>query len=332
MHVEYRKLGRSGLKVSALALGTMQFGWTADEAASFQVLDAFAEAGGNLIDTADIYSRWAPGNPGGVSEEIIGRWLKAQGHREDFVIATKVRGLMRAGILHKGLNRRHIRAAAEASLKRLQIDYIDLYQVHFVDRDTPIDETLEALDLLVKDGLVRYIGASNYPAWRLVEALWVSDKRNLARFVSLQPEYSLAQPARAGFERELAQACLAFGVGVLPYSPLAGGFLSGKYRRGQPLPASVRAGEIQLRLYSDQNLDTVDALHAIAENRSATPAKVALAWLLAQPWVTAPIVGANSVAQLRDLLGAVDLKLTPEEVERLNTVSDWQRARSDTGD
>ena len=332
MHVEYRKLGRSGLKVSALALGTMQFGWTADEAASFQVLDAFAEAGGNLIDTADIYSRWAPGNPGGVSEEIIGRWLKAQGHREDFVIATKVRGLMRAGILHKGLNRRHIRAAAEASLKRLQIDYIDLYQVHFVDRDTPIDETLEALDLLVKDGLVRYIGASNYPAWRLVEALWVSDKRNLARFVSLQPEYSLAQPVRAGFERELAQACLAFGVGVLPYSPLAGGFLSGKYRRGQPLPASVRAGEIQQRLYNDQNLDTVDALHAIAENRSATPAKVALAWLLAQPWVTAPIVGANSVAQLRDLLGAVDLKLTPEEVERLNTVSDWQRARSDTGD
>lgn len=332
MHVEYRKLGRSGLKVSALALGTMQFGWTADEAASFQVLDAFAEAGGNLIDTADIYSRWAPGNPGGVSEEIIGRWLKAQGHREDFVIATKVRGLMRAGILHKGLNRRHIRAAAEASLKRLQIDYIDLYQVHFVDRDTPIDETLEALDLLVKDGLVRYIGASNYPAWRLVEALWVSDKRNLARFVSLQPEYSLAQPVRAGFERELAQACLAFGVGVLPYSPLAGGFLSGKYRRGQPLPASVRAGEIQQRLYSDQNLDTVDALHAIAENRTATPAKVALAWLLAQPWVTAPIVGANSVAQLRDLLGAVDLKLTPEEVERLNTVSDWQRARSDTGD
>ena len=332
MHVEYRKLGRSGLKVSALALGTMQFGWTADEAASFQVLDAFAEAGGNLIDTADIYSRWAPGTPGGVSEEIIGRWLKAQGHREDFVIATKVRGLMRAGILHKGLNRRHIRAAAEASLKRLQIDYIDLYQVHFVDRDTPIDETLEALDLLVKDGLVRYIGASNYPAWRLVEALWVSDKRNLARFVSLQPEYSLAQPVRAGFERELAQACLAFGVGVLPYSPLAGGFLSGKYRRGQPLPASVRAGEIQQRLYSDQNLDTVDALHAIAENRSATPAKIALAWLLAQPWVTAPIVGANSVAQLRDLLGAVDLKLTPEEVERLNTVSDWQRARSDTGD
>lgn len=330
--MEYRRLGRSGLKVSALALGTMQFGWTADEETSFQVLDAFAQGGGNLIDTADIYTRWTPGNPGGVSEEIIGRWMKSRGNREDLVVATKVRGLMREGILHKGLNRRHIRAAAEASLRRLQTDHIDLYQVHWVDRDTPIEETLEALDLLVKDGLVRYIGASNFPAWRLVESLWVSDKRNLSHFVSLQPEYSLAQPVRANFERELAQACLAFGIGVLPYSPLAGGFLSGKYRRDQPLPASVRAEGIQHRFYSDQNLDAVEVLHDIAEARGSSPAKVALAWLLAQPWVTAPIVGANSVAQLNDLLGTVELKLTPEEVERLNTVSDWQRARTDTGD
>ncbi|HWG85489.1 MAG TPA: aldo/keto reductase, partial [Deinococcales bacterium] len=262
--METRRLGRTGLKVSAIALGSMQFGWTADEEKSFAIMDAFREAGGTLIDTADIYSKWAPGNPGGVSEEVIGRWMAARGNREEIVLATKVRGLMGENHLHKGLNRRHIRWACEQSLKRLQTDYIDLYQVHWVDRDTPIEETLDALTQLVRDGLVRYIGASNFPAWRLMESLWVSDKRNLARFDSLQPDYSLAQPARANFERELAQACLAHGIGVIPYSPLAGGFLTGKYRRGQPVPESVRARGIENSLWNDQNLDTVEKLVEIA--------------------------------------------------------------------
>jgi aryl-alcohol dehydrogenase-like predicted oxidoreductase len=330
--MEQRRLGRSGLKVSAIALGTMQFGWTAGEDASYAIMDAYVEGGGNLIDTADIYSKWAPGNPGGVSEEIIGRWMKARGTRDQVLVATKVRGLVGENHLHKGLNRLNVRRACEQSLKRLQVDHIDLYQAHWIDRDTPIEETLDALTQLVRDGLVRYVGCSNFSAWRLMESLWISDKRNLARFDSLQPEYSLAQPVRANFERELAQACHVHGIGVLPYSPLAGGFLTGKYRRDQPLPESVRANGIQHSLWNDQNLDTVEKLVEIADRHDSTPGRVAIAWLLAQPFVTAPIVGANSIDQLKDIMQAAELKLTPEEVKELSTVSDYKRSRTETGD
>ncbi len=248
--MEYRRLGRTGLKVSELCLGTMQWGWTADETTAFAVMDAFVEAGGNFIDTADVYSRWAPGNPGGVSEEIIGRWMQERGNRRQIVLATKVRGRMWDGANGEGLSRQHIMAAVEDSLRRLQTDTIDLYQTHWFDADTPIDETMRALDDLVRQGKVRYLGASNIPAWRLTKALWTSDILGVARYDSLQPHYSLAH--RAEFERELKELCAAEGIGVIPYSPLEGGFLTGKYRRGEPVPQSARASGIERRFLNDR--------------------------------------------------------------------------------
>jgi len=237
--MEVRKLGRTGLGVSELALGTMQFGWTADEESAYSVMDAFVQAGGNLIDTADVYSSWAEGNPGGVSEEIIGRWMKARGNRQDVVIATKVRGQMWDGANGEGLSRVHIMRAVHDSLRRLGTDYIDLYQTHWYDENTPIHETMRVLDDLVRAGKVRYVGCSNYPAWRLAEALWSSEKHNLVSYVSLQPHYNLVN--RAEFEREMADLVKQYGIGVINYSPLAGGFLTGKYRREGPLPESLRA-------------------------------------------------------------------------------------------
>ncbi|SMB80020.1 aldo/keto reductase [Deinococcus hopiensis] len=334
----YRQLGRSGLHLFPLGLGTMQFGWTADEATSFALMDAYAGAGGNFLDTADIYTTWIPGNPGGVSEEIIGRWLKARGNRDDMVIATKVRGPM-GGVDHhqgrstihqrEGLSRRWILKACEDSLRRLQVDHIDLYQAHWIDAATPIEETLAAFTELVRRGYVRYIGCSNYSAWRLMQALWTGDRRGLESFVSIQPEYSLLSPTRANFERELSRVCVEYGLGVIPWSPLGGGMLTGKYRRGQPLPDSVRAGENAARRFGDQNFDTVETLVSVAERHGAVPAQVALAWLLAQPAVTAPIIGANSVEQLQDLLGTVTLTLDPADLEEISRVSDWERARTE---
>jgi aryl-alcohol dehydrogenase-like predicted oxidoreductase len=332
----YRRLGSSGLHVSAIALGTMQFGWTAGEETSFAIMDEFAEWGGTLIDTADSYSAWADDNAGGVSEEIIGRWLKARGNRDDLVIATKVRSPggakfsqgRKTRYQREGLSRRWITKACEDSLRRLGIEHIDLYQAHSFDPYTPIEETLSAFTDLVRRGLVRYLGCSNFSAWRLMESLWASDARGLERFVAAQPEYSLAAPTRANFEREIAPACLAYGVGVLPYSPLAGGFLTGKYRRDQPLPDSVRAEDNKGRM-SEQNWELVDTLVSVADAHAATPAQVALAWLLTRPFVTAPIVGANSVAQLRELLPAVALDLTGDEVDRLDKVSSWPKARTE---
>ncbi|HEU4741266.1 MAG TPA: aldo/keto reductase [Meiothermus sp.] len=335
--MSYRRLGKSGLRVYPIALGTMQFGWTADEATAQEIMDAFVEMGGTLIDTADIYSTWAANNPGGVSEEIIGRWMKSRGNRDRVVIATKVRGAMGQNgsegrdhpLQREGLSRKWIMRAVEDSLRRLQVDYIDLYQVHTIDNQVPIEETLSALTDLVRKGYVRYIGASNFSAWRLMQALWASDKHGYESFVSLQPEYSLAQPTRANFEREIARVCETYGIGVIPYSPLAGGFLTGKYRRDQPLPPSARAQEINNRRYSEQNWAILDKVLEVAQQRGAHPAQVALAWLLAKPYVTAPIIGANSVAQLRDLMPAADLHLSREEVEALDQASSWPLSRTE---
>lgn len=325
----YRRLGSTGLEVSALALGTMQFGWTADEETSFAILDAFAEWGGTLVDTADVYSRWA--NAGGVSEEIIGRWMKARRNRDDIVLATKVRGGMGTDgqlsrHLRHGLSRRWITRACEDSLRRLGVDHIDLYQAHWLDPSTPIEETLSALTDLVRRGLVRYIGCSNFSAWRLMQSLWASDKHGLERFVALQPEYSIAEPTRGEFEREIGQVCAAYGIGVIPYSPLAGGFLTGKYRRDAPLPDSARAEGNRSRM-TDQNWAVLDELTAVADAHGGTPAQVALAWLLSRPAVTAPIVGANSVQQLTSLLPATALELTRDELSRLDEASAFTRSR-----
>lgn len=333
----YRTLGSSGLSVFPLALGTMQFGWTADEQTSFAILDAFVEGGGNLIDTADLYSNWVEGNSGGVSEEIIGRWLKARGLRDQVLISTKVRGPMgengSEGRKHpkqrEGLSRRWIIKACEDSLQRLGVDHIDLYHAHWIDSQVPIEETLSAFTDLVRKGYVRYLGCSNFSAWRLMQALWVSDSSGFERFVALQPEYSIAHPTREIFERELARACETYGVGVIPYSPLAGGFLTGKYKKGEPLPDSVRAKGIGQNRFNDKNWAILEVLEEVASSNNANVAQVSLAWLLSKRYVSAPIVGANSIEQLRGVLPAATLQLSASDLERLDEVSSWDRTRTE---
>jgi aryl-alcohol dehydrogenase-like predicted oxidoreductase len=317
--MNYRRLGRTGLRVSELCLGTMQWGWTTDEEHAYQVMDALFEAGGNFIDTADVYSRWAKDNPGGVSETIIGKWMKERRNRRQVVLASKGRGRMWEGPTGEGLSRVHLIQACEDSLRRLGTDYIDLYQSHSFDPDTPIDETMRALDDLVRAGKVRYVGASNYPAWRLSKALWTSDKLSLVRYDSLQPHYSLAN--RAEFERELKPLCEEEAIGVIPYSPLAGGFLTGKYRQDK-MPDSQRAEGVQ-RYLNDRGWAILDTLDSIAQKHGATDAQVALAWLLAQPVITAPIFGANTVEQLKETLGTLDVKLAPEDIDELDKISAW---------
>ena len=319
--MESRKLGRTGLGVSELALGAMQFGWTCDEADAFAVMDAYVAAGGNLIDTADIYSNWVEGNPGGVSETIIGRWIKARGNRQQVMLATKVRGRMWDGPNGEGLSRTHIMRAVEDSLRRLQTDVIDLYQIHAYDAGTPIEETMRALDDLVRQGKVRYLGCSNIPAWRLVESLWASDRYKLERFVCLQPHYNLVH--RAEFEQDLAEVVQSYGLGVICYSPLGGGFLTGKYRPGGEPPDSVRAGRVRSRYFQERNFRLLESMEEIGRRYERGALQVALAWLLGQPAVTAPIVGANNVEQLQGSLSAAGLRLDEEEMDELDVLSAW---------
>ena len=319
--MKYRKLGRTGVEVSELCLGTMQFGWTTDEATGFEVMDAFIEAGGNFIDTADIYSSWADNNPGGVAEQIIGRWMLDRGNRQSIVLATKVRGKMWEGPNGEGLSRAHIMRAVEDSLRRLDTDHIDLYQTHWYDRDTPIDETLRALDDLIKQGKVRYIGASNYPAWRLMEALWSAEGHGTARYDTLQPHYNIAN--RDEFERELKEVCEKYGVGVIPYSPLAGGFLTGKYDKDK-VPESARAEGAKKKYFNEKGWRVLEAVRQVAEEAETVPSAIALGWLLSQPVITSPIIGANSVEQLKDSLATVAFSLNEEQIEKLNGASEWR--------
>ncbi len=337
----YVQVGRSGLFVYRVALGTMQFGWSVDEAGAFEVLDAYADMGGNFIDTADCYSSWAatmggPQNPGGVSEEIIGRWLAARGNRDEMVVATKVRAAMGEQFSdhrgtraqREGLSRRWIIQACEDSLRRLGVDHIDLYQAHFIDPRVPIEETMSAFTHLIRQGKVRYVGCSNYSAWRLLEAQWAADKHNLEPFVSVQPEYNLLDPVRSDVETELAPMCEKYGIGMVPYSPLAGGLLTGKYRRDQPLPASVRADENAERRFSDKNWSIIEAVVETAEKLGRSPAHVAISWLRAKPWVSAPIVGANRPDQLHSAIGDLDDELPSELVAHLDAISDFHRGRA----
>jgi aryl-alcohol dehydrogenase-like predicted oxidoreductase len=317
--VEYRSIGTTGIKVSSLCLGTMQFGWTADEETSHDVLTRAFEAGINFLDTADIYSRWVEGNPGGISETIIGKWLSSGIVRRDqVVLATKVRGSMSDDPNDEGLSRRHIFHAVEASLRRLQTDYIDLYQLHWPDDDTPMDETLAALDDLVRRGSVRYIGCSNFPAWKLMRALWISDVKQWTSFVSLQPHYNLLH--RHEYERELEEVCTVYGLGVLPYSPLAGGLLSGKYKRGESPPHGSRgatSSRIQTLMEKESTWATLTAVEELAQERGCSPSQIALAWLLSRPSITSPIIGPRSLTQLDDNLAAVEIRLDSAELEDL---------------
>lgn len=324
--MQYRNLGDTGLKVSELCLGTMQFGWTADEKTSFEVMTAAFEAGINFLDTADIYSSWVEGNPGGVSEMIIGRWLKiGVAKRDQIVIATKVRGRMGESPNDEGLSRKHIQSAVEASLGRLDTEYIDLYQVHWPDESTLIDETLSTLDDLVRRGFVRYIGCSNFPAWRLMQALWTSDQRGLHRFSSLQPHYNILH--REEYERELEDVCQAYGLGVLPYSPLAGGFLTGKYLRDKaPQPGTRGASSESLKRYmsDERSWEALSILKKLGAEKGKTISQMALGWLLSRPSITCPLIGPRTVMQLEDNLGAVGLRLDEKELTEINNATAWR--------
>ncbi|RTQ46532.1 aldo/keto reductase [Hymenobacter gummosus] len=315
--MQHRELGRSGLRIAPFVLGTNVFGWTADEAATFQILDAFVAGGGNAIDTADAYSAWVPGHRGGESETLIGKWLKQRGRRDDVIVATKVGWEVDAQ--NKGLKKDYILRAVEGSLRRLQTDYIDLYQSHKDDPAVPVQEPLEAYAQLIKEGKVRAIGASNFSAERLREALQASEQHGLPRYETLQPEYNLYN--RADFEQQLRPVTQAFELGVIPYYGLASGFLTGKYRSEADLQQSVRGAGIGQKYLNERGRRILAALDAVAADHQATPAQVALAWISAQPGLTAPIASATSARQLQQLLPALHLQLSSADVAELNQAS-----------
>lgn len=312
-----RPLGRCGLQVAPLAFGGNVFGWSADEATSFSLLDAFVDAGCNLVDTADVYSRWVPGHAGGESEAVIGRWLKKSRKRHSVVIATKVG--MDMGNGNTGLSRQHIARSIDASLKRLQTDHVDLYQSHEDDPGTAFEETLEAYAALIQAGKVRAIGASNFAADRLAAALDVAERDGLPRYESLQPHYNLVE--RAAFEADLEPLCVARGLGVINYYSLASGFLTGKYRSEADLDRSRARGAGVRKYLDEKGRRVVEALSDIGSRYGVSPATVAIAWLIARPSVTAPIASATSVAQLQDLLAAVALRLDAATIGELDAAS-----------
>lgn len=315
--MELRRLGRSDILVPPLCFGGNVFGWTADEDASFALLDGLVEAGFNFIDTADVYSRWAKGHVGGESEAVIGRWMKARGNRSRLVIATKVGSDM--GLGKVCLKPDYIKSAVEASLARLQTDYIDLYQSHWDDPETPFEDVLGAYDDLIQAGKVRVIGASNLSGSRLFEALAVATREKLPRYETLQPEYNLCE--RSVYENELEPICRANGLGVITYFSLAAGFLTGKYRTLADAQKSVRGKELVDKYLNARGESILAALDDIAGAHNATPAQVALAWIMARPSITAPIASASRIEQLGDLIASVSLSLTSQDIARLNTAS-----------
>jgi aryl-alcohol dehydrogenase-like predicted oxidoreductase len=315
--MQTRQLGKSGLEVSPICLGGNVFGWTADEAASWHILDAWVDRGFNFVDTADIYSRWMPGHEGGESETVIGKWFSQSDRREKVVLATKAG--MEMGPEKKGLSKAYLFRAVEDSLTRLQTDYIDLYQSHQDDPQTPLEETLDAFTELIRQGKVRAIGASNYSAPRLREALETASGHGYARYESLQPLYNLYD--RQAFEAELEPVCLEYGIGVIPYFSLASGFLSGKYRSEADTEKGARGPMIKKYL-NERGTRILGALDKVAAKIDAKAAQVAIAWLIARPSVTAPIASATNLNQLDDLARAAELRLDPESIELLNQASE----------
>ncbi len=316
--MEKRKIGDSDLSIAPLVFGGNVFGWTIDEQTSFTLLNAFVDHGLNCIDTADVYSRWAPGNQGGESETIIGKWLKKTGKRNDVIIATKIGSSMTANDSRKNLSKAYILKGVEDSLRRLQTDHIDLYQSHYDDQDTAVQETLEAYDQLIKDGKVRYIGASNFSPERLKESLQTSERTGLPSYVSLQPEYNLYD--REGYEKDLEAICKEHGLGVITYYSLASGFLSGKYRSESDLNKSKRGQGIKKYL-NDRGQRILGALDELSREHDASSAAISLAWVMARPTVTAPIASATSVEQLKELARSVEIKLSTEDIAKLDQAS-----------
>lgn len=316
--IEKRKLGNTDLLVSTVTFGGNVFGWTIDEAMSFEILDGFIDAGFNFIDTADVYSRWATGNKGGESEVIIGNWMKSRNNRNKVIIATKVGSDMGDG--KKGLSKKYILEAVDASLSRLKTEYIDLYQSHYDDLETPVEETLEAYDQLIKAGKIRWIGASNFSAARLKESLETSQRLSLPKYQTFQPEYNLYK--REGFEKEFEKICLDNHIGVINYYALASGFLTGKYRSEADFGKSLRDGGMKAMM-NERGFAILKALDQVAEQYNANPASIALAWLIARPSVTAPIASVTSLTQLDDLVKAASIKLLTEDIAILDEASAW---------
>ncbi len=310
-----RRLGATELQVAPICLGGNVFGWTADDPASFAVLDAYAGLGGNFVDSADVYSAWVPGHSGGESEALLGRWMRARGNRDRVVLVTKVGSRMGSGPDDVGLGPAHIAAAVESSLRRLQTDYIDIYLAHHDDLETPQEATLDAFTRLVQQGKVRHIGVSNFSADRLASALAISAERGLARYTCAQPRYNLL--SREDYEGALATLCREADLGVMTYGALAGGFLTGKYRPNSPTPDTLRAESVARRSMTEAGFAVLAVVDRVATAHDATPAQVALAWLLAHPGITTPIASATSPVQLRELAGATALDLTPEELGAL---------------
>ena len=313
--MEKRQLGNSGIEVAPLAFGGNVFGWTIDEPTSFKLLDAFVDAGFNLIDTADVYSRWKEGNHGGESETIIGNWMKQRGNRDKVIIATKVGSDMGEG---KSLKKNYIFKAVEDSLKRLQTDHIDLYQSHFDDLSTPVEETMDAYAELVKQGKVKAIGASNLSIERLKQSVEYSESKGLPRYETLQPLYNLYD--REGFEKELQPFSLQNNIGVINYYSLASGFLTGKYRSENDLSKSARGGGVKKYL-NDRGFKILQALDEVAKRYNTKPATISLAWLMAQPAIAAPIASATNTEQLNDLIASANLQLDKEAIDVLNKAS-----------
>jgi aryl-alcohol dehydrogenase-like predicted oxidoreductase len=315
-----REFPKTSLRVSELCLGTMTMGWQNDERESHRILDRALDGGINFFDTADVYSSWVPGNPGGVAEQYLGRWLKNK-RRNDLVIATKCRGRMWEGPDGEGLSRTHILRACDDSLRRLGIEQIDLYQCHAPDPNTPIEETVEVLGELVKAGKVRYLGVSNFPGWLTMKANLYAAAHGLPQFVCTQPKYNLTY--RRLFDRDLLGYAVEAGLAVIPYSPLEGGLLTGKYKPGQPLPESARhtINQSAPEKFTAQVVRILATLEDVARKRGETMTQTALVWLLSKPFITAPIIGATSVAQLEESLGAGGKRLTPEEMQTLDDVS-----------
>ncbi|MCB0210119.1 MAG: aldo/keto reductase [Anaerolineae bacterium] len=316
----YQKLGKTDLNVSQLCLGTMTMGWTADKDTSFAIMDHAFEHGINFFDTADIYSFWADNNDGGVSEAWIGEWLTSRQVRDNIIIATKARGRMWDGPDGEGLSRQHLMRAVEDSLKRLQVETIDLYQSHWPDEDTPMEETLRAYETMVSQGKVRYIGCSNHTPSQLRDSLKISARYNLPAYESIQPHYNLVH--RAEYENELMGLARDENLGVIPYSPLAGGFLTGKYKRSGEIPTQSRGyGNARMKPYLNRaGFDIIDALDDIAQSHNATTAQIALAWILANPTVTSAIIGANRVSQLDETIKTIAIKLSSAEKAQLDNL------------
>jgi aryl-alcohol dehydrogenase-like predicted oxidoreductase len=313
--METRTLGNTDLEIVPLVLGGNVFGWTADEASSFDLLDAFVDRGFNCIDTADVYSSWVPGHQGGESETILGKWFARSGKRDKVVLATKVGMEMPAG---KGLSKQYILTEVEQSLQRLQIDTIDLYQSHRDDQTVPLDETLEAYAQLIQQGKVRYIGASNYKGARLAQALSVATEKQLPHYKTLQPEYNLYD--REDYEQDLAPVVASYGIGVIPYFSLASGVLTGKYQSLDDTKGHKRGSRVE-KYFDARGLRILKSLQQVSAETGAAQASIALAWLLAQPTVTAPIASATSTEQMQALFAAVDLKLTEQQMLLLNEAS-----------